>query len=49
VRAAPEVVAWLAAHDGEVRSALARRGAPRVNFEAREEFAREGFDVGTQP
>jgi ribonuclease G len=49
VRAAPEVVGWLTAHDGEVRAALARRGAARVTFEAREEFTREGFDVGTQP
>jgi len=47
VRASPEVVRWLEAHDEEVRPALARRGAARVSFEAREEFAREGFDVGT--
>jgi ribonuclease G len=49
VRAAPEVVKWLEAHDEEVRSGLARRGAARVQFEARSEFAREGFDVGTIP
>ena len=47
VRAAPDVVRWLEAHGEDVRPALARRGAPRVSFEAREEFAREGFDVGT--
>jgi ribonuclease G len=47
VRAAPDVVAWLDAHRDEVRSGLARRGAPRVRFEARPEFTREGFDVDT--
>jgi ribonuclease G len=49
VRAAPEVVKWLEVHDDDVRPGLARRGAPRVQFEARTEFAREGFDVGTLP
>jgi ribonuclease G len=47
VRAAPEVVRWLDAHEDEVRTGLARRGAPRVSFETRAEFQREGFDVGT--
>jgi len=47
VRASPEIIAWLEQHGDEVRNALARRGAPRVVFEARDEFAREGFDVGT--
>ncbi|MBS0273293.1 MAG: Rne/Rng family ribonuclease [Proteobacteria bacterium] len=47
VRASPEIVEWLETHGEEVRSALARRGASRVVFEARDEFAREGFDVGT--
>jgi ribonuclease G len=47
VRAAPEVIAWLEAHDEEVRAALARRGAARVTYEANNAFAREGFDVGT--
>ncbi|MGB8365243.1 MAG: Rne/Rng family ribonuclease [Rhizomicrobium sp.] len=47
VRAAPEIVKWLEAHGEEVRSGLARRGAARVQFEARSEFSREGFDVGT--
>jgi len=49
VRAAPEVVNWLADHEEEVRGALARRGAARVSFEANEAFAREGFDVICQP
>jgi len=49
VRAAPEVIRWLGDHEDEVRSALARRGAARVSFEANEAFAREGFDVGTLP
>jgi Ribonuclease G/E len=49
VRAAPEIVEWLRVHDEEVRPALARRGAARVSFEKRDEFAREGFDVGTLP
>jgi hypothetical protein len=35
-------------HDEEVRPALARRGAARVTLEPREEYKREGFDVGTQ-
>ena len=48
VRAAPEVVDWLADHDEEVRPALARRGAARVSFERRSEFARDGFDVGSR-
>jgi ribonuclease G len=47
VRASPEIVDWLERHGEEVRTALARRGAARVVFEARNEFAREGFDVGT--
>jgi ribonuclease G len=47
VRASPEIVQWLDNHGEDVRSALARRGAARVSFEARDEFAREGFDVGT--
>jgi ribonuclease G len=47
VRASPEIVDWLERHGEEVRTALARRGASRVVFEARNEFAREGFDVGT--
>ncbi len=47
VRAAPDVVRWLNAHDDEVRTGLARRGAPRVTFQPRDEFDREGFDVGT--
>ncbi len=47
VRAAPDVVRWLEAHGDEVRPALARRGAARVEFEARAEYAREGFDVGS--
>jgi ribonuclease G len=47
VQASPEIVRWLEAHEEEVRNALARRGAPRVLFEARDEYVREGFDVGT--
>jgi ribonuclease G len=47
VRAAPEIVRWLESHDAEVRASLARRGAARVLFEPRDEFTREGFDVGT--
>lgn len=47
VRAAPEIVRWLEAHSDEVRPGLARRGAGQVQFEARTEFAREGFDVAT--
>ncbi|MGD0189762.1 MAG: Rne/Rng family ribonuclease [Rhizomicrobium sp.] len=49
VRAAPDIVEWLTMHEDEVRPALARRGAARVSFEKRDEFAREGFDVGTLP
>ncbi|MGH6872918.1 MAG: Rne/Rng family ribonuclease [Rhizomicrobium sp.] len=47
VRASPEIVRWLESHDGEVRPALARRGAARVAYEPREEYTREGYDVGT--
>ncbi|HEX3945360.1 MAG TPA: Rne/Rng family ribonuclease [Rhizomicrobium sp.] len=47
VRAAPEVVRWLNMHEDEIRAGLARRGAPRVSFDAHVEFPREGFDVGT--
>ena len=47
VRASGEVVRWLEDHGEEVRTALARRGAARVGFEAKEAFAREGFDVAT--
>jgi ribonuclease G len=47
VRAAPDVVDWLQTHGDDVRAGLARRGAARVHFEARQEYAREGFDVGT--
>ena len=47
VRASEEVVRWLDDHGEEVRTALARRGASRVKFEANDAFAREGFDVAT--
>jgi ribonuclease G len=47
VRAAPQVVRWLGAHEDEVLTGLARRGAARVSFQARDEFDVEGFDVGT--
>jgi hypothetical protein len=47
-RAAPEVVAWLSAHEDEVRTGLARRGAARVRFAPRPEFERFGFDVTTE-
>jgi ribonuclease G len=49
VRAASEIIDWLMSHDDELRPALARRGAARVSFEKRDEYAREGFDVGTLP
>ncbi len=45
VRAAPDVVEWIMARENEIRAGLARRGASRVSFESREEFAREGFDA----
>ncbi len=47
VRASPEIIRWIETHDDEVRTSLARRGAARVAFEARDEYTREGFDVGT--
>jgi ribonuclease G len=47
VRASPEIVRWLESHDEKVRPALARRGAARVAYEPRDEYAREGYDVGT--
>jgi ribonuclease G len=48
VRAAPEIVEWIESRADELRSALARRGAGRVAFEPRREFARGGFDVAAQ-
>jgi ribonuclease G len=45
VRASPEVVHWYQSHEPELREALARRNLPRFVFEARLEYAREGFDV----
>jgi ribonuclease G len=45
VRASPEVIYWLDSHGDELRPALARRNLPRLVFEPRPEFAREGFDV----
>jgi ribonuclease G len=42
--AAPEVAAWLNAHQDEIAPALARRGAGRVTF-ADGDFTRESFDV----
>ena len=48
VRAAPEVVRWL---NGARRRSAHRPGPPRRRrawpFEPRDEFDREGFDVGT--
>ena len=45
IRAAPEVIYWLDSQRPELHAALARRRVPRVIFEPRSEFAREGFDV----
>jgi ribonuclease G len=45
VRASPEVVHWYLSHEPELREAIGRRRLPRISFEARPEFAREGFDV----
>jgi ribonuclease G len=47
VRASPDVVRWLEDHGEEVLGKLARRGAPRVRFEANDGYDREGFDVAT--
>jgi ribonuclease G len=47
VRASPEIVRWLESHSEEVKPALARRGAARVAYEPRDEYTREGYDVGT--
>ncbi|HLY06725.1 MAG TPA: Rne/Rng family ribonuclease [Rhizomicrobium sp.] len=49
IRAAPEVIAWLDAQGPELHTALARRHVPRVVFEPRSEFARDGFDVSAAP
>jgi len=45
VRTTPDVMRWFLAHEDEIRTGLARRGAPRVRFQERGEFASEGFDV----
>ena len=47
LRAAPVMVRWLVAHEDEIRAALARRGVPRIRFEANTEQRRENFDVET--
>ncbi|HEX3430649.1 MAG TPA: Rne/Rng family ribonuclease [Rhizomicrobium sp.] len=49
IRAAPDVIYWLDCHGGELHDALARRHVPRVVFEPRSEFTREGFDVSAAP
>jgi ribonuclease G len=49
IRAAPEVIYWLNSQGDELHTALARRRVPRVVFEPRSEFAREGFDVSAAP
>jgi ribonuclease G len=49
IRAAPEVIYWLDSHGRELHDALARRRVPRVVFEPRGEFTREGFDVSAPP
>jgi ribonuclease G len=49
IRAAPEVIYWIDSQGSELRAALARRRAPRVVFEPRGEFTREGFDVAAAP
>lgn len=48
IRAAPDVIYWLDSHQVELRAALARRHGPRLIFEPRPEFLREGFDVQAQ-
>ncbi|MDE2113216.1 MAG: Rne/Rng family ribonuclease [Alphaproteobacteria bacterium] len=47
VHAAPEVAAWLEEQGDTLRTALARRGAPAVEFIADKTCTRERFDVGT--
>jgi ribonuclease G len=49
IRAAPDVISWLDSQGDELHAALARRRVPRVVFEPRSEFAREGFDVSAAP
>ena len=46
VRASPEVIYWLESHGEELRACVrAAQCFPRLVFEPRPEFAREGFDV----
>jgi ribonuclease G len=45
IRGAPEIMRWLIGHEEEIRAGLVRRGVPRVRFEQRGEFERDGFDV----
>ena len=47
VRAAPEIIRWIAGQGEGLRTALARRGAANVELEEDETCARERFDVGT--
>jgi ribonuclease G len=46
VRAAPEIVRWIEERGEKLRTALARKGAARVSFEAADTGSRERFDVG---
>jgi ribonuclease G len=45
LRAAPVMVRWLEAHDGEIRGALLRRGVAQLRIEINGEQRRETFDV----
>ena len=47
LRAAPVMVRWIEAHEGEIRGALARRGVMRFRVEAHADQRRENFDVET--
>jgi ribonuclease G len=45
--AAPVMVRWLQAHEGEIKLALSRRGVMRFRIEAHADQRRESFDVET--
>jgi len=47
VHAAPDVVRWIEEQGENLRTALARKGAARVSFEADANYSRARFDVAT--
>ena len=47
VRAAPEIIRWIADQGEDLRAALARKGAAKIELEEDQTCSRESFDVST--